>query len=64
MRTGKYRNCSNCGALVLKNAMADHWIIARHIHSALLPATAEPGDRQRYPEAYAPINALRSRRAS
>lgn len=65
MTSSKYRNCPKCGTLVLKSAMADHWIIAGHIHSTLLPGSAEPGDRRRYPEAYqrAP-DVLRSRRAS
>ena len=66
MRKSDYQNCPNCGTLVLKSAMADHWIIARHIHSTLLPGSAEHDDRRNYPEAYrqAVPDVLRARRRS
>ena len=66
MRGSKYQNFPNCGTFVLKSAMVDHWIIARHTHSTLLPGSAERDDSRNYPEAYrqAVPDVLRSRRSS
>lgn len=58
MMSLRYDNCKRCGALVLPEAMADHWIIAGHLQTALLPGSAEHDDRRTHPAAYVP-NVLR-----